>query len=148
MIVGRIRESKDDNFGFKADTEEYVDLVKAGAIDPAKVTRRALQNAASIAGLVLTTEALAAEIKEEEKSTAGGTIPDTSGMRGMYYRRYVLACACRITGSSVQRLLHWFPRLEIRPRQARFSDDLDAEDRARSNSGRRLYFSQCHAMLQ
>ena len=72
IIVGRIRESKDDNFGFNADTGEFGDLVKAGVIDPAKVTRLALQNAASIAGLMLTTEALVAEIKEEGQKAAAG----------------------------------------------------------------------------
>ncbi|MGD0956192.1 MAG: chaperonin GroEL [Candidatus Acidiferrales bacterium] len=86
VIVGRIRESKDDNFGFNADTEEFVDLVKAGVIDPAKVTRLALQNAASIAGLMLTTEALVADIKEDEKKGAagGGGMPGGGGMGGMY----------------------------------------------------------------
>ncbi len=87
VIVGRIRESKDDNFGFNAETEEYVDLVKAGVIDPAKVTRLALQNAASIAGLMLTTEALVADIKEETKQGAaggGGGMPGGGGMGGMY----------------------------------------------------------------
>jgi len=88
VIVGRIRESKDDNFGFNADTEEYVDLVKAGVIDPAKVTRLALQNAASIAGLMLTTEALVADIKEETKAGVGagggGGMPGGGGMGGMY----------------------------------------------------------------
>ncbi|HEX4001076.1 MAG TPA: chaperonin GroEL [Candidatus Acidoferrales bacterium] len=87
VIVGRIRESKDDNFGFNADTEEFVDLVKAGVIDPAKVTRLALQNAASIAGLMLTTEALVADIKEDDKkgagAGAGGGMPG-GGMGGMY----------------------------------------------------------------
>jgi chaperonin GroEL len=86
VIVGRIRESKDDNFGFNADTEEFVDLVKAGVIDPAKVTRLALQNAASIAGLMLTTEALVADVKEDEKKgagAAGGGMPG-GGMGGMY----------------------------------------------------------------
>jgi chaperonin GroEL len=86
VIVGRIRESKDDNFGFNADTEEFVDLVKAGVIDPAKVTRLALQNAASIAGLMLTTEALVADSKEDEKKgagAAGGGMPG-GGMGGMY----------------------------------------------------------------
>jgi chaperonin GroEL len=83
VIVGRIRESKDDNFGFNADTEEFVDLVKAGVIDPAKVTRLALQNAASIAGLMLTTEALVADIKEDEKKAATGA-PGAGGMGGMY----------------------------------------------------------------
>ena len=85
VVVGKIRESKDENFGFNADTGEYVDLVKAGVIDPAKVTRLALQNAASIAGLMLTTEALVAEIKEESKAAgAGGGPGGPGGMGGMY----------------------------------------------------------------
>src|SRR5438128_4528584 len=65
VVVSRVRESKDDNFGFDAETGEFTDLVKAGVIDPAKVTRLALQNAASIAALMLTTEALVADIKDE-----------------------------------------------------------------------------------
>jgi chaperonin GroEL len=87
VIVGRIRDSKDDNFGYNAETEEFGDLVKAGVIDPAKVTRLALQNAASIAGLMLTTEALIADIKEEDKKGAaggGGGMPGGGGMGGMY----------------------------------------------------------------
>jgi chaperonin GroEL len=87
VIVGRIRESKEENFGYNADTEEFVDLVKAGVIDPAKVTRLALQNAASIAGLMLTTEALVADIKEDDKKGAaggGGGMPGGGGMGGMY----------------------------------------------------------------
>jgi chaperonin GroEL len=86
VIVGRVRESKDDNFGFNADTGDFGDLVKAGVIDPAKVTRLALQNAASIAGLMLTTEALVADIKEDEKKAAGGGggMPPGGGMGGMY----------------------------------------------------------------
>jgi len=87
VIVGRIRESKDENFGYNADSEEFVDLVKAGVIDPAKVTRLALQNAASIAGLMLTTEALVADIKEDDKKGAaggGGGMPGGGGMGGMY----------------------------------------------------------------
>ena len=67
VVVSRIRESKDENFGFNAETGEFSDMIKAGVIDPAKVTRLALQNAASIAALMLTTEALIADIKEEEK---------------------------------------------------------------------------------
>src|ERR1700729_1377691 len=63
VVVGRVRESKDDNWGLNADTGDYGDMVKAGVIDPAKVTRLALQNAASIAGLMLTTEALVADMK-------------------------------------------------------------------------------------
>ena len=82
VIVGRVRDSKDDNFGFNADTGEYGDMVKAGVIDPAKVTRLALQNAASIAALMLTTEALVADIKEDgmKAAAAGGS----GGMGGMY----------------------------------------------------------------
>src|SRR6202047_2072238 len=82
VIVGRIRDSKDDNFGFNAETGDFSDLVKAGVIDPAKVTRLALQNAASIAGLMLTTEALIAEIKDEGTKAAAGA--GHGGMGGMY----------------------------------------------------------------
>jgi chaperonin GroEL len=83
VVVGRVRESKDDNFGFDAETGEFCDLVKAGVIDPAKVTRLALQNAASIAALMLTTEALVADIKEEEKKAVGAGAHG-GGMGGMY----------------------------------------------------------------
>jgi chaperonin GroEL len=75
VIVGRIRESKDEHFGFNAESAEYGDLVKMGVIDPAKVTRLALQNAASVAALMLTTEALVAEVKEEEKKAAAAGGP-------------------------------------------------------------------------
>jgi chaperonin GroEL len=86
VIVGRIRESKEDNFGFNADTAEFGNLVTQGVIDPAKVTRLALQNAASIAGLMLTTEALVAEVKEDDKkgAGAGAGMPGGGGMGGMY----------------------------------------------------------------
>jgi len=84
IIVGRVRESKDDNFGFDAETGEYTDLIKAGVIDPAKVTRLALQNAASIAALMLTTEALIADIKDDDKKAAGAGGPGGGGMGGMY----------------------------------------------------------------
>ncbi|MFN8059367.1 MAG: chaperonin GroEL [Vicinamibacterales bacterium] len=82
IIVQRVKESKDANFGFNAATEEFEDLVKAGVIDPAKVVRTALQNAASIASLLLTTEAMISEIPEEKKEVAapGGG----GGMGGMY----------------------------------------------------------------
>jgi chaperonin GroEL len=83
VVVGKIRESKEENYGFDAETGEYVDMIKAGVIDPAKVTRLALQNASSIAGLMLTTEALVAEIKEDEKKAAAGAGPH-GGMGGMY----------------------------------------------------------------
>jgi len=82
VVVGRIRDSKDEDFGFNAETGEFSDLVKAGIIDPAKVTRLALQNAASIAALMLTTEALVADIKEEGATTAAGV--SQGGMGGMY----------------------------------------------------------------
>ena len=72
LIVGRVRESKEENFGFNAETAEFGDLVKVGVIDPAKVTRLALQNAASIVSLMLTTEVLIAEFKGDEKSAAAG----------------------------------------------------------------------------
>ncbi|MDH4347774.1 MAG: chaperonin GroEL [Gemmatimonadota bacterium] len=80
IVVAKVRESKDKNFGFNAATEQYEDLVKAGVIDPTKVTRTALQNAASIAGLLLTTECVVVEKKEEKPAPAapGG------GMGGMY----------------------------------------------------------------
>src|SRR6185436_7413372 len=70
VVVGKVRQSKEPNFGFNAATEEYADMIAAGILDPAKVTRSALQNAASIAALMLTTEALIAEIPEREKASA------------------------------------------------------------------------------
>jgi chaperonin GroEL len=70
IVIGKVRESKDPNFGFNAATEEYSDMISAGILDPAKVTRSALQNAASISSLMLTTEALVAEIPEDEKAPA------------------------------------------------------------------------------
>jgi len=84
VVIGKIRDSKDEHFGFNADTGDYVDLVKAGVIDPAKVTRLALQNAASIAGLMLTTEALVAELKEDDKKAAAAGPGGPGGMGGMY----------------------------------------------------------------
>jgi chaperonin GroEL len=82
IVVEKVRESKDKNFGYNAQTDAYEDLVAAGVIDPTKVTRTALQNAASIAGLLLTTEAVVVEKKEEEKHPPmpGGA----GGMGGMY----------------------------------------------------------------
>jgi len=70
VVVGKVREAKDRSFGFNAETEEYTDMISAGILDPAKVTRSALQNAGSIAALMLTTEALIAEIPEEGKAVA------------------------------------------------------------------------------
>ncbi len=83
IVAGRVREAKDENYGFNAETGEYGDMIKMGVIDPAKVTRLALQNASSIAALMLTTEALVADIPEEEKKAAGGP-PHGGGMGGMY----------------------------------------------------------------
>ncbi|WP_416900023.1 MAG: chaperonin GroEL [Minwuia sp.] len=81
VVAGKLLDQKDTNFGFNAQTEEYGDLVKAGVIDPTKVVRTALQDAASVAGLLVTTEAMIAE-KPEEKSSGGG-MPDMGGMGGM-----------------------------------------------------------------
>src|ERR1700732_533095 len=81
VVIGKVRESKDENYGFNAESEEYGDMVKMGVIDPAKVTRLALQNAASIAGLMLTTEALVAYIREDEKKAASAG-PHGGGMGG------------------------------------------------------------------
>ncbi len=83
VVVGRIRESKDESFGFNAESGEFTDLIKAGVIDPAKVTRLALQNAASIAALMLTTEALIADITEEEHAIVAGA-GHGGGMSGTY----------------------------------------------------------------
>ena len=83
LVVGRARESKEENFGFNAETGEFGDLVKEGVIDPAKVTRLALQNAASIVSLMLTTEVLIADVKGEEKTVAAGA-GYGGGMGGSY----------------------------------------------------------------
>ena len=81
IVVARVKESKDKNFGYNAATDSYEDLVKAGVIDPTKVTRTALQNAASIAGLLLTTECVVVEKKEDKPAPAA---PPGGGMGGMY----------------------------------------------------------------
>ncbi len=83
IVVGRIRDSKEANFGYNAQTGQFEDLVKAGVLDPTKVARTALQNAGSIASLMLTTEALVAEIPEEKKEPAMGG-HGGGGMGGMY----------------------------------------------------------------
>jgi len=82
VVIAKIHESKEANFGYNAGTGVYEDLVKAGVIDPTKVTRTALQNAASIAGLLLTTEALISEIPEKKEASAPGG--HGGGMDGMY----------------------------------------------------------------
>src|SRR5947209_6139888 len=82
VVIGKVKESKEPNYGFDAATEEYTDMISAGILDPAKVTRTALQNAASISGLMLTTEALVSEIPEEEKAPVGPPMGGAPG--GMY----------------------------------------------------------------
>jgi chaperonin GroEL len=81
IVVEKVRASKDKNYGYNALTDTYEDLMQAGVIDPTKVTRTALQNAASISGLLLTTEALVVEKKEEKSAPAPG---GGGGMGGMY----------------------------------------------------------------
>jgi chaperonin GroEL len=81
IVVQKVKESKEANFGYNAATDVYEDLVKAGVIDPTKVVRSALQNASSIASLLLTTEAMVSEIPEEKKEAPA---PGGGGMGGMY----------------------------------------------------------------
>ena len=82
VVIGKVLENKEAHYGYNAATNKFEDLVKAGVIDPTKVTRTALQNAASIAGLMLTTEAMVADIPEKkEAAPAGG---HGGGMEGMY----------------------------------------------------------------
>ena len=75
IVVQKVKDSKDASFGYNAATDTYEDLVKAGVIDPTKVVRSALQNAASIASLLLTTEAMVSEIPEEKKEAPAGGGP-------------------------------------------------------------------------
>ena len=82
VVAGKVRESNDPKFGFNAQTEEYGDMFKFGVIDPAKVVRTALQDAASVAGLLITTEAMVAD-KPQKESSGGGGMPDMGGMGGM-----------------------------------------------------------------
>ncbi len=82
VVAGKIRESDDKAFGFNAQTEEYGDMFKFGVIDPAKVVRTALQDAASVAGLLITTEAMVAD-KPTKDGGGGGGMPDMGGMGGM-----------------------------------------------------------------
>ncbi|HZN61357.1 MAG TPA: chaperonin GroEL [Planctomycetota bacterium] len=83
IVVERVKESKDSNFGFDAEKLEYGDMFKFGIIDPTKVVRSALQNAASVAGLLLTTDALISEIPEKKSAGAGGGGGGMGGMGGM-----------------------------------------------------------------
>ena len=81
VVINELK-SKGGNFGFNVNNEKIEDMLKSGIIDPTKVTKNALQNAASIAGLMLTTEALVSEIKEKERAPSG--MPGGGGMGGMY----------------------------------------------------------------
>ena len=81
VIVGKLLEGKDDNQGYDAKTGQFTDMIKAGVIDPTKVVRSALQNAASVAGLLITTEAMVAEKPEPKEAMPAG--PDMGGMGGM-----------------------------------------------------------------
>ncbi|OIQ42180.1 MAG: chaperonin GroL [Roseobacter sp. MedPE-SWde] len=83
VVAGKVRESDDTSFGFNAQTEEYGDMFSFGVIDPAKVTRTALEDAASIAGLLITTEAMVADKPSKDGGAAGGGMPDMGGMGGM-----------------------------------------------------------------
>jgi chaperonin GroEL len=83
IVVNRVKESKEANYGFNAQTGDYEDLVKAGVIDPTKVSRSALQNAASVASLMLTTMAMVAEKPKDEKDAGSGGGGGMGGMGGM-----------------------------------------------------------------
>lgn len=84
IVVQRVKEKNDAHWGYNAATDTYEDLVKAGVIDPTKVVRSALQNASSIASLLLTTDAMVSEIPEEKKEAPGGGHGGPGGMGGMY----------------------------------------------------------------
>ena len=83
VVVGKLLESTDTNYGYDAQTGNYVNMVKAGIIDPTKVVRLALQGAASVAGLLVTTEAMVAE--KPEKKDGAPAMPAGGGMGGMDY---------------------------------------------------------------
>ena len=81
IVVGKIMDNKSETFGFDAQSEEYVDMVEKGIIDPAKVVRRALQDAASVAALLVTTEAMVAEVPKDKPAMP--PMPGGGGMGGM-----------------------------------------------------------------
>ena len=83
VVVNEVRAKKDESWGYNAREDKYEDLVKAGIIDPTKVTRSALQNAASVAGLMLTTETMIADLPKEEAPAMGGGMGGMGGMPGM-----------------------------------------------------------------
>jgi chaperonin GroEL len=80
IVVGKILENSSETFGFNAQTEEYVDMIKAGIVDPAKVVRTALQDAASVSGLLITTEAMIADTPKDRPAMP---MPGGGGMGGM-----------------------------------------------------------------
>jgi chaperonin GroEL len=82
IVVGKILDDKSETFGFDAQTEQYVDMVAKGIVDPAKVVRTALQDASSVAGLLVTTEAMVAELPKEPApaTPAGGGMGGMGGM--------------------------------------------------------------------
>ncbi len=79
----KVAESKDDSYGYNAATGEYGDMLKMGILDPTKVTRSALQHASSVAGLMITTEAMVAELPKDEAPAGGGGMGGMGGMEGM-----------------------------------------------------------------
>ncbi|MBO9466934.1 chaperonin GroEL [Tropicibacter sp. R15_0] len=83
VVAGKVRESDESSFGFNAQTEEYGDMFSFGVIDPAKVTRTALEDAASVAGLLITTEAMVADKPAKEGAAGAPAMPDMGGMGGM-----------------------------------------------------------------
>ncbi|WP_299925412.1 chaperonin GroEL [uncultured Pelagimonas sp.] len=83
VVAGKVRESTDNNFGFNAQTEEYGDMFSFGVIDPAKVARTALEDASSVAGLLITTEAMVADKPSKDGGMPAGGMPDMGGMGGM-----------------------------------------------------------------
>ncbi len=84
VVAGKLLDQNDNDFGFNAQSEKYENLVKAGVIDPTKVVRTALQDAASIAGLLITTEAMVADLPDDKGGAGGGGgMPDMGGMGGM-----------------------------------------------------------------
>ena len=83
VIVGRLLDQKDANFGYDAQKGEYVDLIKSGIVDPTKVVRIALESAVSVAGLLITTEAMIADKPEKKAAGGGGDMGGMGGMGGM-----------------------------------------------------------------
>ena len=83
VIVGKLREQSNFNYGYNAQTGKFTDLIKDGIIDPTKVVRSAIQDAASVAGLLITAEAVIADLPDEKSDAAPPAMPDMGGMGGM-----------------------------------------------------------------